>query len=68
MSIWLNKAKHYKHKNFIFIYKDGLRNFNVEIEKKNYHYKSPFPLSEVDIEKFLGSNKIYCGEENYNAS
>ena len=39
---------------------------DIEIEKsKSYRYKSPVPLSDIDIEKVLVSNKIYFGKKNY---
>ena len=35
----------------------------IEIEKKNYHYKSRIFLKDVDIEKALASSKISSGEK-----
>ena len=38
----------------------------IESEKdKFYHKKIPVPLSDVDIEKVLVSNKISFDKENY---
>ena len=38
----------------------------IKIKKKNYVYKSPIFLKDVDIEKVLASNKISFGEKSYN--
>ena len=38
---------------------------NIEIEKnKFYHYKSPVPLRNIDIEKVLVSKKFFFGKKN----
>ena len=37
---------------------------DIEI-KKNYRYKSPISLKDVDIEKLLVSNKTFFGEKSY---
>ena len=38
---------------------------DIEIEKKNYHHKTPIYLKDVDIEKALVSNKTSFGETSY---
>ena len=38
---------------------------DIEIEKKNYFYKSPVPLRDVDIEKVLVFNKISFGKKYF---
>ena len=59
-----------KHKNLlsrIKIDKETLTFGNIEIEKnKFYCYKIPVPLSNVDIEKVLVSNKIFFSEKIIN--
>ena len=47
--------------------KEMLTFWDIEIEKnKFYHYKSPVPLRDVDIDKVLVSNKISCGKKSIN--
>ena len=38
---------------------------DIKIEKKNFRYKSPIFLKDVDIEEVLVSNKISFGEKSY---
>ena len=39
---------------------------NIEIDKnKFYRHKTPILLEDVNIEKVLGSNKIFFVEKNY---
>ena len=47
--------------------KEMLTFWDIETEKnKFYHYKSPVPLRDVDIDKVLVSNKISCGRKSIN--
>ena len=46
--------------------KENLTFNNIEIEKKNYHHKTPICFGDLDIEKLLVSNKISFGGKNYN--
>ena len=68
MSIWLNKAKHYKTSKVIITYKNGKKKLtfgDIEIEKNKFdHHKSPIFLKDVYMEKVFVSNKISFGEKN----
>ena len=51
----------------LLLVKELLTFDDTEIDKnKFYHYKSPVPLRDLDIEKVLVSNKISFGEKNIN--
>ena len=52
---------------YLLLVKELLTFDDIEIDKnKFYHYKSPVPLRDLDIEKVLVSNKISFGEKNIN--
>ena len=52
---------------YLLLVKELLTFDDIEIDKnKFYHYKSPVPLRDLDIEKVLVSNKVSFGEKNIN--